>query len=124
MSAPLSFARHQVLQSIVQHMTQRVNELFAFADALPASSLAALEAEAARLTQDCLRPAVQVAVEEQRQRVAADPTAATCRCGRAGHYKGSARRTLLTQAGVLTFRRAYYYCPACRAGYYPLDAAL
>jgi hypothetical protein len=124
MSAPLSFARHQVLASIVQQMTQRVNELFAFADALPASSLAALEAEAARLTQDCLLPAVQVAVEEQRQRVEAAPNAASCHCGRAGHYKGVARRTLLTQAGVLTFRRAYYYCLACQAGYYPLDAAL
>jgi hypothetical protein len=124
MSAPLSFARHQVLTAIVQQMTQAVNAFFAFADAHPAASLAALETEAARLTQACLLPAVAAAVEAQRQQVEADPVATRCACGQPAHYKGPAARTLLTQAGLLTFRRAYYYCMACQAGYYPLDAAL
>src|SRR4051794_24717198 len=124
MSAPLSFARHQVLASIVQHVTQAVNEFFACADAQPAARLAALEATAARLTQDCLLPAVAAVVEEQRQQVETAPTVAVCGCGQPAHYKGPAARTLLTQAGPLTFRRAYYYCKACQAGYYPLDAAL
>lgn len=124
MSAPLSFARHQVLAAIVQHVTQAVNAFFTFADAQPSAPLATLEAEAARLTHDCLLPALQAAVEQQRQLVEAAPAAATCRCGHPAHYKGTAPRTLLTQAGPLTFRRAYYYCRACQAGYYPLDAAL
>src|SRR4051794_21239465 len=124
MSAPLSFARHQVLASIVQHVTQAVNEFFACADAQPAARLAALEATAARLTQDCLLPAVAAVVEEQRQQVETAPTVAGCGCGQPAHYKGPAARTLLTQAGLLTFRRAYYYCSACQAGFYPLDLAL
>jgi len=124
MSAPLSFARHQVLASIVQQMTQRVNEFFAVADAQPTAPLATLEAVAARLTQDCLLPAVVLAVEELRQQVEIDPASATCGCGQPAHYKGAAARTLVTQAGLLTFRRAYYYCSACQVGFYPLDAAL
>jgi len=124
MSSPLSFARHQVLTSIVQQMTQRVNEFFAAADAQPTLSLATLEAAAAQLTQDCLLPAVAAIVEEQRQQVETDPAAACCPCGQPAHYKGAAPRTLVTQAGLLTFRRAYYYCKACQQGFYPLDAAL
>jgi len=124
MSAPLSFARHQVLASIVPHVTHAVNEFFAAADTLPAASLATLEAAAARLTQDCLLPAVAAVVEEQRQQVETDPAAAHCPCGQLAHYKGPAARTLVTQAGLLTFRRAYYYCTKCQQGFYPLDAAL
>lgn len=124
MSSPLSFTRHQVLHTIVQHVTQAVNEFFATADAQPPASLATLEATAARLTQDCLLPAVAAVVEEQRQQVERDPAAATCACGQPAHYKGAAPRTLVTQAGLLTFRRAYYYCRACQVGFYPLDTAL
>lgn len=124
MSAPLSFARHQVLATIVQHVTHAVNEFFATADAPPAVSLATLELTATRLTQDCLLPALAAVVEEQRQQVERDPAAATCPCGQPAHYKGAASRTLVTQAGLLTFRRAYYYCGACQTGFYPLDRAL
>jgi hypothetical protein len=124
MSAPLSFARQQVLASIVQQVTQRVNEFFAAAAAQPSPSLAALEATAARLTQDCLLPAVALVVEEQRQQVETDPAVARCGCGQSAHYKGPAPRTLVTQAGPLTFRRAYYYCKGCQQGFYPLDVAL
>jgi hypothetical protein len=77
MSVPLSFARHQVLAAIVQHLTQSVNEFFALADAQPTASLATLEAAAVRLTQDCLLPAVARAVAEQRQQIATAPTVAT-----------------------------------------------
>jgi hypothetical protein len=124
MSVPLSFARHQVLAAIVQHLTQSVNEFFALADAQPTASLATLEAAAVRLTQDCLLPAVARAVAEQRQQIATAPTVATCACGPPAQYKGAAARTFVTQAGLLTFRRAYSYCPPCQAGFYPLDAAL
>jgi hypothetical protein len=124
MSSPLSFTRHQVLASIVQHITHAVNEFFALADAQPTAPLATLEGAAARLTQDCLLPAVAAVIEEQRQQVESDPAVATCSCGQPAHYKGPAPRTLLTQAGLLTFRRAYYHCKGCQAGFYPLDTAL
>lgn len=120
MSAPLSFARHQVFASIVQQVTQ----FFALADAQLAASLAALEADAAQLTQDCLLPAVALVVEEQPQQVETDPAVVRCGCGQPAHYKGATPRPLVTQAGTLTFRRAYYYCKACQAGFYSLDAAL
>lgn len=124
MSPQSAATRQRVLTAIVQHVTQAVNDLFALADQPIPPSLADLEARAQQLSQDCLLPAVAACVDEQRAAQAGAPARPRCACGRPGHYKGSAARTLLTRVGLLTYRRPYYYCRACRRGYTPLDLAL
>jgi hypothetical protein len=47
-----------------------------------------------------------------------------CSCGAQARYKGVQERELISCTGVHRFARAYYYCPACRHGFCPLDEAL
>ena len=47
-----------------------------------------------------------------------------CSCGQKARYRKTDTRTLITQHGLLRFRRPYYYCDACGKGLAPLDATL
>jgi len=51
-------------------------------------------------------------------------TRAACSCGARAKYCGSPRRQVITRHGVVSIRRAYYYCRSCRFGLCPLDFEL
>ncbi len=40
-------------------------------------------------------------------------------CGQAMRYKGRKDKQVVSTSGEVTVRRAYYYCPSCRQGYFP-----
>jgi hypothetical protein len=40
-------------------------------------------------------------------------------CGREMHFKGSKKRKLMTRSGEIIWERPYYYCTACRCGFFP-----
>lgn len=44
-----------------------------------------------------------------------------CDCGYKAPFKGYRRRNIVTRAGVLRVKRAYYYCSHCHTGYAPWD---
>ena len=41
------------------------------------------------------------------------------KCGRRMDYKGQKSKRVVTEAGEVTLKRAYYYCPHCRVGIFP-----
>lgn len=45
-------------------------------------------------------------------------------CGEESTYQFRREATLLTIVGQVTYRRAYYLCPQCHKGHYPLDDKL
>ena len=45
-------------------------------------------------------------------------------CGRSFKARPSRPRTVATMVGPVTVERPYFYCTACRHGFYPLDEAL
>lgn len=47
-----------------------------------------------------------------------------CLCGGQAEYQFRREGTLLTIVGQVSYRRAYYLCPACHQGHYPLDDKL
>ena len=47
-----------------------------------------------------------------------------CRCGGSAEYQFKREGVLLTLLGSIHYRRAYYVCPRCHAGTYPLDERL
>ncbi len=50
---------------------------------------------------------------------------ASCpRCGRLRKARPARKRTVETMVGPVTVERPYFYCEACRHGFYPLDEAL
>jgi len=48
----------------------------------------------------------------------------SCSCGARACYKRDQERVLISCAGIHRFKRAYYYCHACRRGWCPLDEML
>jgi hypothetical protein len=49
---------------------------------------------------------------------------AECRCGRFARFKGVRSHTAVTMIGVVLFRRRYFYCRHCDAGFCPADQRL
>ncbi len=47
-----------------------------------------------------------------------------CACGKPARYMSQGVRQVVTVHGVVRMQRAYYYCPACKAGFCPLDGQL
>jgi hypothetical protein len=47
-----------------------------------------------------------------------------CSCGGQAQYQYRREGTLLTMLGQVTYERAYYLCPECHQGTYPLDERL
>jgi hypothetical protein len=39
-------------------------------------------------------------------------------------YKGQKERPVVTETGEMCLRRAYYYCPSCRKGFFPPGSTL
>jgi hypothetical protein len=47
-----------------------------------------------------------------------------CRCGRVARFKGVRTHTCVSMASVVRFRRRYFYCRRCNAGFCPVDERL
>jgi hypothetical protein len=69
------------------------------------------EAIKAELTAGLTR---QVSQEEPTVPGPACPT-----CGGEMHYKGMKAKQVVTETGMVTLERAYYYCETCRSGLFP-----
>lgn len=52
------------------------------------------------------------------------PSVLRCRCGGQAHYQCRREGELLTLLGRVSYKRAYYLCPQCHQGTYPLDERL
>lgn len=48
----------------------------------------------------------------------------TCRCGGTADYQCKREGVLVTSLGKVHYKRAYYLCPACHKGTFPLDERL
>lgn len=50
--------------------------------------------------------------------------AVACACGGKARFKAESVRSVVTLHGEESIARAYYYCSACRRGFYPIDSVL
>jgi hypothetical protein len=70
-----------------------------------------------------LQRELQQRIADQRTKTPRDNRLA-CPCGGIALYKACQSRPLQTRHGLLCFRRPWYYCSRCKAGFAPLDKAL
>jgi hypothetical protein len=70
------------------------------------------------VSQDLQRRLVQQRGKQPR------PPKTECACGLPARYKGQQTRSIITAHGVLTYKRACYYCAACQHTLAPVDQAL
>jgi len=47
-----------------------------------------------------------------------------CACGKEARYAGRRSKTITTALGAMKFKRAYYHCEVCKAGFCPRDRTL
>jgi hypothetical protein len=60
----------------------------------------------------------------KRQNKKSRPSKQTCSCGALVRYKGEQSRQMVTRNGVLTLKRACYYCGVCKKIWAPADKPL
>lgn len=63
-------------------------------------------------------------VKQQHTGMLGQQTASCPRCGQELSARGPYRRTVETMVGEISLSRPYFYCSACREGFYPLDETL
>jgi hypothetical protein len=81
-----------------------------------------IEDLAERLGHDVQREISDRCLRDEAERKAGNQTA--CPCGGGATYRRHHQLTVVTAAGRLRVRRAYYYCARCRKGHCPADGRL
>lgn len=114
--------RQRVLATILPHIESLVNQFLDFCEANPEADLSALEEKARELNRIALLPLLQAAINAKGTGFQLEPP--LCRCGQKMEYKGTFSRSVETYLGPVQLERAYYHCPLCHQGSFPLDRAL
>jgi hypothetical protein len=118
--------RHDELsRRLKAELSRLVDELFASGEA--PRTIEEIEAAALQLRQKAgerVAEELAQAAEEQAQAEEGDPKKVCCSCGRWARRRGRRQRDVVTMAGRVRVRRAYYYCRLCDAGVCPTDRAL
>ncbi len=105
-------------ESITQAAGQVFEGLQAWCEAHPGYTLMELEEQAMRLRQRLMGEMMSKLVAE-REAVQPAEGVKCPKCGEPMQDKGRRRRTVRGPEGPVELERAYYYCPACKAGLFP-----
>jgi hypothetical protein len=110
--------REEQIEALMRQYRERLEQ------ALPEGPLDINQIEdlAGRLGQDVQRDLTERLVREEMEREDGNPTA--CPCGGVARFRGRYAQQIVTAAGRLRVRRAYFHCAACGKGRCPADARL
>ncbi len=87
-----------------------------------ASSLSGMEVEVKQMVHEVGNAVMAQWLEAQDEKYPAETQ--PCECGQEAEYVRRREGVSLTLLGRVTYRRAYYVCPHCHSGQYPLDRRL
>jgi hypothetical protein len=108
-------------QDIEQQLRTRINhfvdEALAEARKDKTLSLGDIEDIALAVRAKVGQEVAQTLVQEQATVSVPGPRCTTC--GREMHYKGLKKRRIVSRSGEVDWERPYYYCEACRRGFFP-----
>jgi len=104
---------------IEQEFQERINQLVAetLAQGNKQLTLSAIEDLALTLRAKIGEEVTQALVAQQAPVEVPGPKCQ--KCGREMHFKGLKKRKLMTRSGEIVWERPYYYCSACRCGFFP-----
>jgi Zn finger protein HypA/HybF involved in hydrogenase expression len=97
---------------------QVYEELEAWCATHPGYTLLELEEQAAKLRQRLIGEMMSRLVS-QRESIAPAEGVKCPKCGEPMQNKGKRKRTVRGPEGPIELERAYYYCPACKEGFFP-----
>ncbi len=110
--------REEQIEVLVRQYRERLEQ------SLPAGprDLNQIEDLARKLGQDVQRDLTEEFVREEVERREGNQTA--CPCGDTARFRGRYAREIVTAAGRVRVRRAYFHCAGCGSGHCPADAWL
>ena len=110
--------REEQIEALIRQYRERLEQ------ALPDGPLDIIQIEdlAGRVGQDVQRDLTERLVREEVEREEGNQTA--CPCGGTARFRGRYAQQIVTAAGRIRVRRAYFHCAACGEGRCPADARL
>lgn len=118
MSRKLDPDRQALIEQTLEKLRQQLENQLPDAPA----TLDQIEEAVGKIKDDLARNLQQALVQKPKKH-ARDNTL-ECACGGRARYKGQQVRSLVTVHGLLSIKRACYYCAACHKSMAPLDAEL
>jgi hypothetical protein len=115
--------REQRKSRLMEQAEQVIDELLDWTDDTVAPNLTQIEDIVLALRQRLSEQMAQEVVEAQAARQPA-PGVLCPHCGQEMRYKGRKAIRPRTWVGDVQIARGYYYCPACKVGFFPLDEQL
>lgn len=109
-------------QALIDQMTERFRKKLEEQYTDDNATLEQIEEAVERVGKDVL-PELQKQWTNKRAKKPHD-NQIDCACGKKARYRGMQTKTLITRHGLLPWKRATYYCGACRCGSAPLDRSL
>jgi len=98
-------------------MREETEELLDWCEGTPKPTLEQIEARVLSWRQALGKAATELIVGNQE---ACAPAAVSCpKCGQATEHKGQRVVQIESRLGPLKMERVYYYCPQCRAVFFP-----
>lgn len=110
--------RERRIREIAEQVARRLGEEWREGDL----TVNDIEDLAERVGQEVQHEIADRLLQEEAERKEGPQSA--CPCGGTATYRGHNALTVVTTAGRLRVRRAYYYCAQCRRGYCPADTRL
>lgn len=109
--------RQQMEEALAGIMQEKTRDLLDWCAGTPKPTLEQIEEKMLSWREALGEAATEVIVRNQE---ACAPVVAGCpRCGREAENKGLREVSIESRVGRLRMERVYYYCPRCRAGFFP-----
>jgi uncharacterized protein with PIN domain len=106
----------ELSKEIEEEIRKRIGQVVEEASKRESLTLAEIEQLAEKAGRAITRELTASLVEEEAKRIEAP----SCpECGGKMRYKGKKKRDVVSKTGELQVNRDYYYCEACRAGFFP-----
>ena len=89
-----------------------------------AQTLDEIEDQSERIGEELKRVVSREVLDKRQRKERQQSRDAECNCGRTARYAGLRSKELVLLSGPLRIERSYYHCPACHAGFAPMDQLL
>ena len=108
-----------VQEELAEHLSKVIDR---YPGEVTAESLSEMEVMVKQMTHQVGNEMMRQWLEAQAEQQAVDSR--VCECGEKASYVRKRAGMVITLQGRVYYRRAYYLCPGCRQGHYPLDQRL
>jgi phage terminase large subunit GpA-like protein len=114
----MSQNKEQLKARLKEQLSKEIDELVESYNAESRPTLSDIETMALTLSAKMSQATTQTLVETNEQHRRAEQIMCPD-CGQKARHKGTKSRYIATRSGEVQVERIYYYCEACRKGFFP-----